>query len=112
MQFIPDYIQPNAPSLDRFGTKTLLKSEFSKAGFKKIKIKEYNFKYSLRTFSDYWNGYLRYIAKPLREKISKLSKKQRMQLRGLVRKNTLMYTKKNGKIIFPWKILIVTAVNT
>ena len=110
IQFIPDYIQPNAPSLDRFGTKTLLKNEFSKAGFKKIKIKEYDFKYSPGTFSDYWNAYLRYIAKPLREKINKLSKKQKIQLRDLVRKNTLRYTK-NNKIIFPWKILIVTAVN-
>lgn len=111
-KFIPDYIQPGAPSLDRFGTKTSLQKILSKAGFRQIRVEQYCFRYSPGTFTDYWDGYLRYLAKPLRDKIYKLTVQQRKDLKEQVRKNTTPYIKKNNQIVFPWKVLIATARKT
>jgi ubiquinone/menaquinone biosynthesis C-methylase UbiE len=109
-KFIPDYVPTNAPNLDRFGTKTDLIKTLTSAGFTNIKIKQYNFTYKPGTFANYWKNYLKYLAKPLKEKINKLSIKQRNELKEKIRKNTLPYTKKNGQIIFPWKVLIAKAI--
>ena len=67
-KFIPDYVPLGSPNLDRFGTKSSLKKEISKAGFSKISVKEFIFQYSPGKFEDYWTNYIKYIAKPLKEK--------------------------------------------
>jgi ubiquinone/menaquinone biosynthesis C-methylase UbiE len=108
IQFIPDYIPPGTPDLDRFGTKKALKDEVSKAGFTNIKVREYNFKYSPGSLDDYWNNYLKYLARPLKEKLNSLSAKQRRDLKDTVRKNAKPFTKKD-KIVFPWQVLILIA---
>lgn len=108
-KFIPDYIPPGSPDLDRFGTKKALAKEITKAGFSKVIVKEFTFGYSPGKFSNYWNNYLKYIAKPLKEKLDKLSKKQKSEIRELAKKNTLPFTKKDGTIVFPWQVLILTA---
>ncbi len=107
-KFIPDYIPPGSPKLDRFGSKKTLREEISKIGFKKIKVNEFNFRYSPGTFADYWNNYLKYIPKSLREKVDSLSSLKKTQLKELVKNNTKPYTK-NGKIVFPWQVLILIA---
>lgn len=109
MKFIPDYTPQGTPNLDRFGTKNQLEKIISQAGFVDIKIQEYSFTYRPGTFSDYWQSYLKYLAKPLKEKIKTLSNIQRQKMRDQIRQNTLPYTKKSGQIIFPWKVLILTA---
>ena len=108
-KFIPDYIPPGSPNLDRFGTKSSLKKEISKAGFSKISVKEFVFHYSPGKFEDYWKNYIKYIAKPLKEKINELEYSKRRELKQLVKEKTTQYTKKNGEIIFPWQVLILTA---
>jgi len=40
-----------------------------------------------------------------------LNKFQKTNLREMVKDNTLQYTKKNGKIDFPWEVLLLTARN-
>lgn len=107
-KFIPDYIPQGSPNLDRFGTKKALRDEVRKAGFSKIKIKEFIFTYSPGTFDEYWKNYLRYIAKPLKKKLDSLSISQKKKIKELIKKNTIPYTK-NEKIIFPWQILILSA---
>jgi ubiquinone/menaquinone biosynthesis C-methylase UbiE len=109
-KFIPDYLPPNAPNLDRFGTKPSLKKAVSDAGFTNIKINEFVFSYSPGTFSQYWSDYLKYLAKPLKEKINKLSTTQKNQMRKQVKEKTLPYTKHN-KIVFPWKVLVLRATS-
>ena len=111
IKFIPDYIPPGTPSLDRFGTKTSLRKALEKADFTNIKINQHNFEYRPGTFSNYWNDYLKYLTKPLKEKIYKIPTHQRYSIREQIRKNTLPYTKKSGQIVFPWKVLIATAKN-
>ena len=111
MKFIPDYVPPGAPNLDRFGSQKALKTEVKKSGFSKIKVKTFVFKYSPGKFDDYWNNYLKYVAKPLKEMIDKLSTKERRELRDHVKQNVLPYTKKNEKIVFPWEVIVLTAKN-
>ncbi len=110
-KFIPDYISSGAPDLDRFGTKVGLKKAIIKAGFSHITIQEYKFWYSPGTFSKYWSDYLKYLAKPLKEKLDKLSPKQKTELKKTVQEKTLPYTK-NTKIMFPWKVLVLSAKNS
>tara|TARA_B100000470_G_scaffold217988_1_gene202907 strand:- start:472 stop:1173 length:702 start_codon:yes stop_codon:yes gene_type:complete len=45
-RYIPDYVPPGTPDLDRFGTKSALRTEIKKAGFSKIIVKEFVFHYS------------------------------------------------------------------
>lgn len=108
-KFIPDYLPPGAPSLDRFGTKRELENEISKAGFSNIRIKQYQFEYSPGTFASYWSNYIRYVATPLKQKIRNLEKSRLKQMKAQVMQKTLPYTKKDDTIVFPWKVLILTA---
>ena len=108
-EFIPDYVPPGSPNLDRFGTKNALGNEIRKAGFSKISVKDFTFSYSPGKFEDYWRNYLKYIAKPLKEKLNSLDISKRKELKQVVKQNTISYTKKNGVIIFPWQVLILTA---
>jgi ubiquinone/menaquinone biosynthesis C-methylase UbiE len=110
-KFIPDYAPPGSPDLDRFGTKTSLKKEVRKAGFSKIIVKNFEFKFNPGTFEDYWRNYLRYVAKPLKEKLDTLDRIKRKELKDTVRENVKPYTLKNKKIEFPWEVLILTAKN-
>ena len=110
-KFIPDYVPPGSPDLDRFGTKTSLKKEVRKAGFSKIIVKNFEFKFNPGTFEDYWRNYLRYVAKPLKEKLDTLDGIKRKELKDTVRENVKPYTLKNKKIEFPWEVLILTAKN-
>ncbi|MCH7562058.1 MAG: methyltransferase type 11, partial [Thaumarchaeota archaeon] len=75
----------------------------------KISIQEFIFYYSPGKFEDYWKNYIKYIAKPLKEKLDALENSKRKELKKLVKEKTIQYTKKNGKIIFPWQVLILTA---
>ena len=109
-QFIPDYIPLGTPNLDRFGTKKALVHVADKAGFNKIKVKEYNFEFSPGTLEDYWGNYLRYVAKPLREKLFTLSAKQRREIKNSIGESVVPFTKKE-KITFPWQVLTLTAKN-
>jgi ubiquinone/menaquinone biosynthesis C-methylase UbiE len=108
-KFIPDYIPPDSPDLDRFGTKSSLSNEIKKAKFSNILVKEFVFHFSPGKFEDYWQNYIKYIAKPLKEKLNALEYSKKKELKQLVKEKTIQYTKKNGKILFPWQVLILTA---
>ena len=110
-KFIPDYIPPGTPSLDRYGTKKALRSEVKNAGFSKIAVKDFVFKYSPGNFEQYWISYLRYVAKPIKEKLNTLDKSQIKEIKEIVREYTRKYTRRNGTIEFPWEVLILTAKN-
>ena len=109
IKYIPDYVPPGTPNLDRFGTKSALRTEISKAGFSKIIVKEFVFKYNSGKFEDYWKNYIKYIAKPLKEKINALEYSKRKEFKKSVKEKTIQYTKNNGEILFPWQVLILTA---
>ena len=108
-KYIPDYVPPGTPNLDRFGSKSALKAEVRKAGFSNIVVKEFIFNYSPGKFEDYWKNYIKYIAKPLKEKLNALEYSKRKEFKESVKEKTIQYTKKNGEILFPWQVLILTA---
>ncbi|MFQ5496843.1 MAG: methyltransferase domain-containing protein [Nitrosopumilus sp.] len=108
-EFIPDYIPPGTPSLDRFGTKKSLRDEVKKSGFSKILVKDFVFRYSPGNFDEYWKNYLKYVAKPIKEKLNQLESSQKKELKEMVKENTEPFTKRNGIIEFPWEVLILTA---
>ncbi len=108
LKFVPDFIPPGTPNFDRFGTKDSLKKEFAKAGYKKIRVHEFNFSYKAGRFEDYWNDYFAYMAKPLKEKLKPLTTIQRNAMKEIARKCAQKYVKK-GKVVFPWKVLILSA---
>lgn len=110
-KFIPDYMLPGTPSLDRFGTKAALRREIEDVGFSNIIVRNFVFMFSPGKFEDYWQNYLRYVAKPLKEKLDSLNKEQRIKLEKKVKRNTKPYTKQDGTIEFPWEVLILTAKN-
>jgi len=109
-KFIPDYL-PKYPEMDRFGTKETFADAIKKAGFSKIIVKKFVFKYSPGTFSEYWNNYKKHLSKPLKEKFDSLTKFQKANLREMVKDKTIQYTKNDGKIVFPWEVLVLTAKN-
>jgi len=108
-EFIPDYVPPGSPNMDRFGTKNALGNEIKKAGFSKILIKDFTFSYSPGKFEDYWRNYIKYIAEPLKEKLNSIDTAKRKELKQVIKQNTMPHTKKNGNIVFPWQVLILTA---
>ena len=94
-KFIPDYVPPGTPNLDRFGTKSALRTEVGKAGFSKISVKEFVFEYSPGKFEDYWRNYIKYVAKPLREKLNALKYSKRKELKEMIKeKNISAYADK------------------
>ena len=110
LKFIPDFLPIGTPTVHRFGVKDLLRMEFKKAGFKKINIYELNFEYKPGTYEDYWRDYFTNLTIPLKKKFKSLDSRQFVAMKKMVEINTRKFTK-NGKIIFPWKVLILTAVN-
>ena len=110
LKFIPDFLPIGTPTVHRFGVKDLLRMEFKKAGFKKINIYELNFEYKPGTCEDYWRDYFTNLTIPLKKKFKSLDSRQFVAMKKMVEINTRKFTK-NGKIIFPWKVLILTAVN-
>ena len=109
-KFIPDYIPQGTPQLDRYSTKRELREEVRDAGFSNIIIREYVFSYSPGTFENYWRDYLRYVAKPIKEKINAQSRSKRRAFQEAVRNNTIPYTDSQGIITFPWQVLVLVAM--
>ena len=108
-QFIPEYVPPGTPDLDRFGTKKSFEDIVKKAGFSNVLVKDHTFRHTPGSFENYWKNYLRYVAKPIKRKLDALEKPQKKELKEMVRQNTLPYTKRDGIIDFPWQVLILTA---
>ena len=108
-KFIPNYLSTNTVKLDRFGTGQKLKKEIRKAGFHKISINEFIFYFSPGTFDEYWNNYKRYVSQPIKKKFDVLSRQEKLEMRYKIKEKTIPYTKKDGKIVFPWQVLISTS---
>lgn len=109
LRFIPDYIPPGAPALDRYSEEAPLRDVVEGSGFSDVRIRKVVFKYSPGDFASYWRRYLRYVASPLRRKIAALGRHSRAELREAVRQRTLPYTGEGGAIHFPWEVLILSA---
>ena len=106
---IPDYMPENSLDLERFGTISSMKKIILESGFVNEKIKELTFTYSPGTFQEFWENYLRYVPIIQKKKIEKLTKNDLESIRENVKENTRKF-EKNGKIVFPWKVLVAVAI--
>jgi len=108
LRFIPDIRPEGTPTVHRFGNPDDLKSVLSKSGFHKIVVKKYNFQYTVNSFDEYWNDYMRSTANSIRPKIESHGKNIILQIKNEVKKTASKY-ENMGKIVFPWAVLIATA---
>ena len=108
-EFIPDYVAPGAPQLDRYGTEESLRAEVEGAGFSGVRVREFVFTYSPGSFEQYWATYLEYVSSQAREKINSLGTDGIERLKGAIRRNAAPYERDGGVLRFPWQVLILTA---
>lgn len=107
--YIPDYIPPGAPALDRYSEAGALRGLAEGAGYHNISVRTITYRYSPGDFDAYWNGYVGYISEVQRRKIRALGSHTMGELREAVRRNATPYTGPDGTISFPWQVLILTA---
>ena len=107
---VPGCDPPGAPDLNRFGTMRALRAEVRRAGFEVAAEKTVVFRHGPGTFEEYRSGYLRYVAKAQRERVMSLPRAARRRLWDEVRASTAPYTAKDGRITFPWEVLVLAAV--
>ena len=110
LQHIPDIRTNGTPTVHRFGNPEDLQKEISKAGFSDIQIRKFTFTYDAESFEEYWTDYIHSTANAIWPKIESHGIKIVNAIKMDAEKNILPFIK-NGKIIFPWDILIATAYN-
>ncbi len=108
-EFIPDYVPPGTPQLDRYGSKPALRKVVGDAGFSGISVRGFVFRYSPGTFEEYWRNYRRYATGPEKEKLRALGRAECRRLKERIADATRPYTGRNGVVEFPWEVLILTA---
>ena len=108
LTYIPDIRPEGTPTLHRFGNPNDLQNELLDARFSNISIKKYNFSYDAGTFEEYWYDYMHSTANSIRTKIDSQSANVILAIKQESQKNVLKYIK-NGKITFPWAILLASA---
>lgn len=110
LKYIPDIRPKDAPTVHRFGNSDNLKKELESSGFSDISITRHVFSYEAGTFEEYWHDYMNSTANSIRPKIESMGDDIIGKIKKDSRQNAKRYIK-DGKIIFPWTVLIVSAYN-
>ena len=105
----PDIIPKNSPSVHSFGDGKKLINLLKDVNFEDIQMTKCIFQYTAGKFLDYWNNYINCTANSIKEIIKK-DKRKYLQVKNNARENVQQYLK-NNIIIFPWEIIIITALN-
>lgn len=108
-EYVPDYLPPGSPRLDRFGTRRALADQLRSAGLSGVRVREFQFTHSPGTFDQYWARYRRFAPTRTREKLAKLGRSDMLEVRRLVKENAERYAKRGGRLVFPWQVLVGTA---
>jgi ubiquinone/menaquinone biosynthesis C-methylase UbiE len=107
LENIPDIRPSEAPTVHRFGNPKDLESQLFGSGYKAVSVRKMTFEYKAGTFDQYWFDYLSTTANAIRKKIEQ-DKSKLADIKTGASKRALAFTK-NGKITFPWDVLIATA---
>lgn len=110
LEYIPDIRPDGTPTVHRFGNPKDLESEFEKAGFANVTVVRHEFVYKPGTFEEYWEDYMHSTANSIRAKIESHGKDTMDKIKKDAKKNASRY-EKNGKIAFPWIVLIASGFN-
>lgn len=108
LKYLPDIRPKKAPTVHRFGNPDDLEQELSTAGFVNISIKKHIFIYQAGTFEEYWQDYMHSTANSIRSKIEDVQSNVMDSIKKESERNTSAYLK-DGKIVFPWTVLIASA---
>lgn len=108
LKFIPNIRPEGTPTVHRFGDPDNLNNELAKARFSSISIKKFNFCYEVDTFEEYWQDYMHSTANSIRSKIESYGNEVVSQIKKESKQNASKY-EINGRIIFPWSVLIAIA---
>jgi ubiquinone/menaquinone biosynthesis C-methylase UbiE len=110
LEHIPDIRPDGTPTVHRFGNPKDLESELTKAGFVNIRVTRHEFSYKPGTFEEYWEDYMHSTANSIRAKLESHGKETMNKIKQDARKKAARY-EENGKILFPWTILIASGFN-
>jgi ubiquinone/menaquinone biosynthesis C-methylase UbiE len=108
LRHIPDIRPEGTPTAHRFGEPNGLRSELLEAGFSNVSIKKLAYNYEIDTFEEYWQDYMRSTANSIRPKLDSSGPDIVTKIKMESKQNTSKYTK-DGKIHFPWIVLIASA---
>jgi ubiquinone/menaquinone biosynthesis C-methylase UbiE len=107
LKSIPDIRPAQAPTVHRFGNPTYLEDELSRAGYQNVTVRKMTFEYQAGTFEQYWSDYLATTANSIRKRIEQ-DESILSTIKSQAGQRALAFTE-NGKITFPWDVLIATA---
>jgi len=108
MKYVPEIIPAGRPGPHRFGEPALLRAEFEKSGFKEISVASYTYPYNAGTFEEYWKDYMESAAATMRTKIESLDAGLYAKIKDESKTEAQRFLK-DGKIEFPWQVLVVSA---
>ncbi len=108
MKYAPEIIPAGRPGPHRFGEPALLRAEFEKAGFEEINVVSYTYPYNTGTFEEYWREYMESTAAAMRAKIEGLDAGLYAKIKDESKAKAERFLK-DGKIEFPWQVLVVSA---
>ena len=108
MKYVPDIIPAGRPGPHRFGEPNLLKVEFEKSGFSDINVASYTYPYNAGTFEEYWNEYMESTAASMRARIESLDAELHAKIKEESKAKAQGFLK-DGKIEFPWQVLVASA---
>lgn len=110
LRHIPDIRSAAVPNAHRFGREEDLENVISLAGFSEITVKKFVFEYRAGLFRQYWSDYMSSTARSMRSKIEARGPEVIDKIRKEAEEISEKYAD-TGSIVFPWDVLIATAVN-
>jgi ubiquinone/menaquinone biosynthesis C-methylase UbiE len=108
LRYVPDIRSEGTPTVHRFGNKTDLQAVIAGAGFSDISVKEFIFDYEAGTFEEYWADYMSTTANSIRATIESKGLRVVSAIKAKAEEKAKKFIKE-GKIRFPWQVLIATA---
>lgn len=108
LKHIPDIRAKGSPTVHRFGKDADLEGQLECAGFSDIAISKHVFRYEPGTFEEYWHDYMHSTANSIRPRLENADSQIQERIREESEQNVTPYLK-DGKIIFPWAVLIASA---
>ncbi|MEW6605073.1 MAG: methyltransferase domain-containing protein [Thermoproteota archaeon] len=109
LRHIPDIRPEGTPTVHRFGNPSDLMVVITSAGFVDVSIKEFTFDYEAGTFEEYWSDYMSTTANSIRATIEGKGPDVVAQIKTEAEQKAKRFAK-DGKICFPWQVLVATAI--
>ena len=106
---LPDIRPEGTPTVHRFGEPRDLENALASTGFADITVRKFVFDYDAGSFSEYWSDYMTTTAAAIRSKIESKGLHSLQEIRKEAEEKAQRFIK-NGKIKFPWEVLVATAI--